>query len=103
MNLEAAIAKFAPIAATIALGFLSMSANLYLFYIRSDDHRNTPSHVTKKRIHPAQQVVAQLDFFLGTLAPFFRVSESPMAIACLRLFTAPPLPPLPERNVPRFL
>jgi len=42
-------------------------------------------------------------FFLGTFALFFRASESPMAIACLRLFTAPPLPPLPERNVPCFL
>jgi len=26
-----------------------------------------------------------------------------MAIACLRLLTRPPLPPLPERSVPRFL
>jgi hypothetical protein len=26
-----------------------------------------------------------------------------MAMACLRLFTRPPLPPLPERNVPLFL
>ena len=26
-----------------------------------------------------------------------------MAMACLRLFTRPPLPPLPERRVPRFL
>jgi hypothetical protein len=42
-------------------------------------------------------------FFLGTLAPFFRASESPMAIACLRLFTVPPFPPLPDFNVPRFL
>jgi hypothetical protein len=25
-----------------------------------------------------------------------------MAIACLRLVTFPPFPPLPERNVPRF-
>jgi len=25
-----------------------------------------------------------------------------MAIACLRLVTLPPLPPLPERKVPRF-
>ena len=40
--------------------------------------------------------------FLGTLAPFFRASESPIAIACLRLFTAPPLPPFPERRVPFF-
>src|ERR1700722_20093999 len=40
--------------------------------------------------------------FFGTLAPFFRASESPIAIACLRLFTTPPLPPLPERSVPFF-
>ncbi|HEU5171247.1 MAG TPA: hypothetical protein VFU46_11955 [Gemmatimonadales bacterium] len=38
----------------------------------------------------------------GTLAPFFRASESPIAIACLRLFTLPPLPPRPLRSVPRF-
>ena len=28
-----------------------------------------------------------LDFFRGTLAPFARASESPMAMACSRLFT----------------
>jgi hypothetical protein len=26
----------------------------------------------------------------GTFAPFFRASERPIAIACLRLFTFPP-------------
>jgi hypothetical protein len=26
-----------------------------------------------------------------------------MAIACFRLFTAPPFPPFPDRKVPRFL
>src|SRR5437879_3208114 len=46
--------------------------------------------------------LAQAAFFLGTLAPFFRASESPMAIACFRLVTCPPLPPLPERSVPCF-
>jgi hypothetical protein len=30
----------------------------------------------------------------GTLAPFFRASDKPMAIACLRLFTVLPLPDL---------
>src|ERR1700729_3911420 len=44
----------------------------------------------------------QAAFFLGTLAPFLRASESPIAIACLRLVTLPPLPPLPEQSVPRF-
>jgi len=41
-------------------------------------------------------------FFFGTFAPFFRASESPIAIACLRLVTLPPFPPLPERSVPLF-
>ena len=39
-------------------------------------------------------------FFFGTLAPFFRASESPMAIACFRLFTLPPCPLFPRFNVP---
>jgi hypothetical protein len=36
------------------------------------------------------------------LAPFFRASESPIAIACLRLVTLPPFPPLPDFSVPFF-
>jgi hypothetical protein len=40
--------------------------------------------------------------FRGTFAPFFRASDRPMAIACLRLFTVPPFPPLPLLSVPRF-
>jgi hypothetical protein len=35
-----------------------------------------------------------LDFFAGTFAPSARASESPIAIACLRLFTVLPLRPL---------
>jgi hypothetical protein len=42
-------------------------------------------------------------FFRGTFAPFARASESPIAIACLRLFTVPPFPPGPDLSVPRFL
>jgi hypothetical protein len=46
-----------------------------------------------------------LDFFAprlrGTLAPFSLASDSPIAIACLRLVTFFPLRPL--RNVPFFL
>src|ERR1041385_1204823 len=41
-------------------------------------------------------------FFLGTLAPFSRASDNPIAIACLRLLTLPPLPPLPDLSVPFF-
>jgi hypothetical protein len=40
--------------------------------------------------------------FLGTLAPFFLASDSPIAIACLRLVTLPPLPPFPDLSVPFF-
>jgi hypothetical protein len=38
----------------------------------------------------------------GTFFPFLRASESAIAMACFRLVTLPPLPPLPLRNVPRF-
>src|SRR5207245_11443051 len=41
--------------------------------------------------------------FLGTFAPFLRASESPMAMSCLRLFTVPPFPPLPDLSVSLFL
>ena len=41
-------------------------------------------------------------FFRGTLAPFLRASESPIAIACFRLLTVPPLPPRPDLRVPLF-
>jgi hypothetical protein len=41
-------------------------------------------------------------FFAGTFAPFFRASESPIAMACLRLLTFPPLPPFPDFSVPFF-
>jgi hypothetical protein len=42
------------------------------------------------------------DGFCGTLAPLFRASERPMAMACLRLFTVPPFPPGPDLSVPFF-
>jgi hypothetical protein len=38
----------------------------------------------------------------GTFAPFSRASERAMAIACLRLVTRPPAPPLPRFSVPRL-
>jgi hypothetical protein len=42
-------------------------------------------------------------FFLrGTLAPFSRASDKPIAIACFRDFTFPPLPPGPLRKEPRL-
>src|ERR1700709_2843949 len=45
--------------------------------------------------------ISYLDFFLlGTFLPSLRASESPMAMACLRLFTVPPLSPLLVLRVP---
>ena len=41
----------------------------------------------------------RLFFFRGTLAPFFRAFDSPIAIACFRLLA---FPPLPLFCVPRF-
>ena len=38
----------------------------------------------------------------GTLAPFLRASESPIAIAWARLFTVPPCPDFPLFSVPFF-
>ena len=47
------------------------------------------------------------DFFAearlrGTFAPLARASESPIAIACSRLFTRPQCPALPRFSVPDF-
>jgi hypothetical protein len=52
------------------------------------------------RCLPFAQIVYAA-FFLGTFAPDFRASESPIAIACLRLFTFLPLRPL--FSLPRFI
>ena len=41
------------------------------------------------------------DFLAGTFLPSFRASESPMAIACLRLLTFLPL--RPDFSLPRFI
>ena len=57
---------------------------------------------------PLQQLIPHLTkrydffdrFFFGTLAPFFRASESPIAIACFLLLTF--LPDLPLLSVPAF-
>src|SRR5580704_2952372 len=54
----------------------------------------------------AIQIMAQdasYDAFLrGTLLPFLRAFERPIAIACSRLLTLPPLPPRPLFAVPRL-
>ena len=56
---------------------------------------------TSFRVITVQELFFLRELFLrGTFAPFFRASESPIAIACLRLFTLPPRPLFPRRNVP---
>ena len=49
---------------------------------------------------PREEDVFAADFLFGTFAPSFRASESPIAIACLRLVTFFPLRPL--FSVPLF-
>src|ERR1700728_1657035 len=49
---------------------------------------------------PSPYFLRALFFFRGTCAPDRRASESPIAIACLRLLTF--LPERPLRRVPRF-
>src|SRR5262245_12453842 len=40
--------------------------------------------------------------FRGTVFPFARPSDRPTPVACFRLFTVPPFPPLPRCSVPRL-
>ena len=48
-----------------------------------------------RQLDVSQLVCALLRFLrFGTFLPLLRASERAMAIACLRLFTVPPLPPL---------
>jgi hypothetical protein len=69
-------------------------------------------HTIKNELPPTQWIRTfgdmaseqspQLDFLRGTFAPLLRASDRPIAIACLRLVTTPPLPFFPERSFPRF-
>lgn len=49
---------------------------------------------------PAHEYHIDEELFAGTLAPRFRASDNPIAIACSRLFTFLPL--LPDLSVPRL-
>ena len=74
-------------------------------YYKNRIHFSEPEEIRRQKADATirWRRMSQLDFFVGTLAPFLRASDSPMAMACFRLLTLPPLPPLPERSVPRFL
>ena len=71
---------------------------------RRGRHLKTCSRLNKKTPNGVFTLFCYLlfleDFFFGTLAPFLRASESPMATACFRLVTF--LPDLPLFNVPFF-
>ena len=57
-------------------------------------------HPGRRTATEKRRGVVQAAFFFGTLAPFRRASDKPIAIACLRLLTRLPL--LPLVNVPFF-
>ena len=73
---------------------------------RQQDGYGEPGHDEKGILHVARVLSPEPPRYVfrrGTLAPFFLASESPMAMACFRLFTLPPFPPGPLFRVPRFL
>jgi hypothetical protein len=51
-------------------------------------------------VEKAARTSGDQDIFLGTFSPFFRAFERPIAMACLRLLTFPPRPPLPVLALP---
>src|SRR6266852_3673131 len=72
-----------------AISVTKFNVGLNFLAITREDVRSPASHT-------------QAAFLRGTFAPFSRASERPIAIACSRLFTVPPLPPLPDFKVPCF-
>src|SRR5262249_38972529 len=50
----------------------------------------------------AEPIARRLARLRGTLLPFLRAFDSPIAMARFRLVTFPPFPPLPLRRVPFF-
>jgi hypothetical protein len=66
---------------------------------REDDASRSPIDIHKVgRIFPSE---IQLAVLLGTFLPLSRAFDKPIAIACLRLLTFPPLPRGPLRASPR--
>jgi hypothetical protein len=68
------------------------------------DETNSREAMMQNRIasltYAIRSATGALAFFLGLFAPFFRASERPIAMACLRLVTF--LPDFPDFSVPRF-
>ena len=74
------------------------SARSVYFLVRLDDFRLDDLRLELFRL----EALRDEDFFFGTRAPLRRASDSPMAIACLRLVTLF-FDVAPRFNVPRFL
>jgi hypothetical protein len=70
-----------------------------LIHLVADDRaaHDSSRGITTSVGHFAREVF----FFRGTLAPAFRASDRPIAIACFRLLTV--VPDLPLFKVPRFI
>src|SRR5207248_3123742 len=75
------------------------------------DSAPKPAHAPLRRVEPRRQTGGlesslaatwQADqlFFFGTLAPFLRACDRPIAMACLRLLTF--VPDLPLLSLPRL-
>src|SRR4051812_17825528 len=79
----------APRGAALRAGYLRQLAAVHLFL---DAVSATPASASERT---SAQLVSRYRFFRGTFLPFLRASDSPIAMACLRLLTLPPLPPRP--------
>ena len=70
-------------------------------FARENDLRLTAEPSAIRAAADSRYFFLRVLFFLGTLAPERRASDSPMAMACLRLLTLAPDRPL--FSLPRFI
>jgi hypothetical protein len=63
--------------------------------VRDFDEDESLRELVEALLEPPREV------FFGTLAPFFRASDNPIAIACFAFFTL--RPDLPDSSLPRFI
>jgi hypothetical protein len=81
---------------------MSQAARCYVRALREDDReRDDEPRLARDRLELERERPDD-DFGGGTLAPFLRASDNPIAIACFRLVTRPPRPDFPDFSVPCF-
>ena len=78
------------------------TARVFVYALALSFDASSPRHQSDPLIFQVDFLFFRFDFF-GTFLPFFRASERPIAIACFRLLTFPPFPPLPRFSSPFFL